>query len=234
MIPDLFWIPGPWSGRLAIAARPRGGEWLDDEANGWRRAGLDVVVSLLEEEEAAQLELALEGQAAAANGVRFVSCPIPDRGVPASTQRAVALLKDIVGALEDSKNVAVHCRQSIGRSGLIAAGALVTALPKLTAPSELSCYRSFDPALLYVLMPSLICSTDPITSHCVTSSTALMDELLGEARFPRQRIWKCSQVGIPLTHRTPTCRFGLWRITREPSRSSRSGFRPRRTAEHTW
>lgn len=127
MIPDLFWIPGPWSGRLAIAARPRGGEWLDDEVNGWRRAGLDVVVSLLEEEEAAQLELALEGQAATAHGVRFVSCPIPDRGVPASTQRAVALLKDIVGALEDSKNVAVHCRQGIGRSGLIAAGALVTA-----------------------------------------------------------------------------------------------------------
>jgi len=127
MIPDLFWIPGPWRGRLAIATRPRGGDWLDDEASGWRRAGVDLLVSLLEEEEAAQLELALEGQAAASNGVRFVSFPIPDRGVPASTPRAVALLKDMVGALEDGKNVAVHCRQGIGRSGLIAAGVLVTA-----------------------------------------------------------------------------------------------------------
>jgi protein-tyrosine phosphatase len=28
--------------------------------------------------------------------------------------------------LEDGRNVAIHCRQSVGRSGLIAAGLLVT------------------------------------------------------------------------------------------------------------
>jgi protein-tyrosine phosphatase len=126
MNPDLFWIPGPWRGRLAIAARPRGGDWLGSEASGWRQAGLDVVVSLLEEEEAAELGLEREDQAAEANRIRFVSFPIPDRGVPASTQRAVALLKDLVAALDDGRNVAVHCRQGIGRSGLIAAAALVT------------------------------------------------------------------------------------------------------------
>src|SRR5580698_6038399 len=50
---------------------------------------------------------------------------------------------------------------------------------------------------------------------------------LGERwRLPTNDEWR--QLGIPLTHRTPTCRFGLWRITREPSRSSRSDFRPRR------
>ncbi|MGA2144635.1 MAG: dual specificity protein phosphatase family protein, partial [Bryobacteraceae bacterium] len=46
---------------------------------------------------------------------------------PASTQGAVALLKDMIRALDAGKNVAVHCRQGIGRSGLIAAAALVTA-----------------------------------------------------------------------------------------------------------
>ena len=126
MNPDLFWIPGPWRGSLAVATRPRGGDWLEDEAAGWRRAGLDVVVSLLENEEAAQLDLAHEGDAAEKNGVEFISFPIPDRGVPASTPGVLALLRGIVGALEEGKKVAVHCRQGIGRSGSIAAGVLIS------------------------------------------------------------------------------------------------------------
>jgi protein-tyrosine phosphatase len=126
MSPDLFWIPGPWRGRLAVATRPRGGDWLEDEAAGWRRAGLDVVVSLLEQEEAAQLDLAHERDVAASNGVEFISFPIPDRGVPASVEAVLSLLKRIVRALETGKGVAVHCRQGIGRSGLIAAGVLMS------------------------------------------------------------------------------------------------------------
>jgi len=124
MNPDLFWIPGPWRGRLAIVTRPRGGDWLDDDATGWRQAGVDVVVSLLESAEAAQLDLLDEPRAAEANGVRFISFPIPDRGVPASVPTAASLMAKIANALEEGKNVAVHCRQGIGRSGLIAIGVL--------------------------------------------------------------------------------------------------------------
>ncbi|HVP45904.1 MAG TPA: dual specificity protein phosphatase family protein [Bryobacteraceae bacterium] len=127
MNPDLFWIPGPWHGKLAVATRPRGGDWLEDEASGWRRAGLNVMVSLLEAEEAAQLELANEGDVAESKGVHFISFPIADRGVPASTPAALLLLRNIADALEKGKNVAVHCRQGIGRSGLIAVGVLMTA-----------------------------------------------------------------------------------------------------------
>jgi protein-tyrosine phosphatase len=122
---NLFWIPGPWSGKLAISARPRGGEWLDDEICGWRRTGLDVMVSLLEPNEVTELGLAREGESAASNGIGFRSFPVPDRGVPSSTQDAIALLKDIVKALDNGKTVAVHCRQGVGRSGLIAAGVLM-------------------------------------------------------------------------------------------------------------
>ena len=126
MKPKLFWIPGPWRGRLAVASRPRGGDWLEDEISGWRKAGLDVVVSLLEKDEAAQFELGHEGDVAESKGVRFISFPIPDRGVPASTREALSLFSTIAAALEEGKNVAVHCRQGIGRSGLIAAGVLLT------------------------------------------------------------------------------------------------------------
>jgi len=122
---QLFPIPGPWNGNLAVIPRPRGGGWLEDEARGWRRDGIDIVVSMLEKEEAARLDLLEEGDAAEANGIQFISFPIPDRGVPASTAAALALMTDVAAALEQGKNVAVHCRQSIGPAGLVAAGVLI-------------------------------------------------------------------------------------------------------------
>jgi protein-tyrosine phosphatase len=125
MNPDLFWVSGPWRGKLAIAARPRGGDWLEDEAGGWQRAGVDLVVSLLEQEEAAQLELVREGDISESRNLRFISFPIPDRGVPASRPAAISLLRRVVEVLEEGKNVVVHCRQGVGRSGLVAVGAMV-------------------------------------------------------------------------------------------------------------
>lgn len=125
--PNLLWIPGPWRGRLAISTRPRGGDWLEDEVQGWRRAGVDVVVSLLEPAEEEGLQLQQEAQVVQSDGLRFVHFPIPDRGVPHSPPAAGAVLRDLLHALEQGKQVAVHCRQGIGRSGLIAAGALVMA-----------------------------------------------------------------------------------------------------------
>lgn len=122
---DLFWIPGPWRGRLAIAARPRGGDWLEDEANSWRRAGIGVVVSLLEQNEAAQLDLADEHQAVEKQAITFLSFPIPDRGIPASGDAAISVIARVAAELDAGKNVAVHCRQGVGRSSLIAAGVLV-------------------------------------------------------------------------------------------------------------
>lgn len=122
---DLFRIPGPWRGQLAIAAKPRGGDWLDGEASDWRRADLDVIVSLLETEEAVQLGLLDERRAAEGHELRFISFPIPDRGIPSSLEDALSLIGEITSQLEAGKNVAVHCRQGVGRSGLIASGVLI-------------------------------------------------------------------------------------------------------------
>ncbi len=124
MTPELFGIRGPWRGRLAIAARPRGGDWLQDEIRGLRLAGVDVVVSLLESDEAQQLDLADEANAVSVSGLRFLAFPIPDRGVPSSTSEALSLILAISDALHAGKNVAIHCRQGVGRSGIIAAGVL--------------------------------------------------------------------------------------------------------------
>jgi protein-tyrosine phosphatase len=124
---EVFWVPGPWRGRLAVVSRPRGGDWLDDETRAWREAAIDVVVSLLEPQEEADLTLAGEPASAKANRIEFRSYPIPDRGVPSSRESVAQLASEIVDALRAGRNVAVHCRQGVGRSGLIAAAVLIAA-----------------------------------------------------------------------------------------------------------
>jgi protein-tyrosine phosphatase len=127
MSAKVFWVPGPWKGRLGILPRPRGGDWLAGETSAWREAGIDVVVSLLEPDEEAELVLEGEASAAAASGIDFRQFPIPDRGVPGSNESVTELANGILQALETGKQVAVHCRQGIGRSGLIVGGVLVAA-----------------------------------------------------------------------------------------------------------
>lgn len=123
----VFWIRGPWRGRLGILPRPRGGDWLGDETRAWREAGIDVVVSLLEREEEEQLVLEAEAASAPANGIEFRPFPIPDRGVPPSQEAVAELVSRILDTLERERNVAVHCRQGIGRSALIVGAVLVAA-----------------------------------------------------------------------------------------------------------
>jgi len=125
MNPKLYWINGPWPGKLAISARPRGGDWLEDEIAGWRKAGIDAVVSLLTPQENEDLQLAAESGLAQASGLRFVALPVEDRGVPPSWDDAARALAKAGEMLGQGRNVAIHCRQGIGRSGMIAAALLI-------------------------------------------------------------------------------------------------------------
>ena len=84
MYTKLFWIDGPWKGKLAISARPRGGDWLEDEMRAWRREGVDAVVSLLTGSEDQDLGLQTERHESEANGIEFFSLPIVDRSTPAA------------------------------------------------------------------------------------------------------------------------------------------------------
>ncbi len=76
----VFWIEGPWPGRLAIVPRPRGGDWLEDEVAAWHSAGLGVVLSALTSEENAELDIDKEADLCQAQGIEFVSLPIQDQG----------------------------------------------------------------------------------------------------------------------------------------------------------
>ena len=127
MSASFYQIQNPWPGKLSIVARPRGGEWLEDEVRSWVRSGLDVIVSLLEPVEEAEFGLAQEGSLCRSMGITFHSFPIEDRGVPASPDETLTLVRELDQYLEGGKSVGIHCRQGIGRSSLIAACLLVSA-----------------------------------------------------------------------------------------------------------
>jgi len=118
---DIYWIDASLTGRLAIMARPRAGDWLVDEIDNWRNAGIDCVVSLLEPSEVHELGLAEEAGLCRGKQMAFISFPIPDRQVPSSINETLILAGALHDLIASGKAVAVHCRAGIGRSGLIAA-----------------------------------------------------------------------------------------------------------------
>jgi len=139
---ELYWVDGPWPGKLALAARPRGGDWLADEIADWRRAGIDTVLSLLTPDEEGDLDLQNEGTEVRTQGLEFVSLPIPDRQVPASEASITSALERLDTTLRSGKNAVIHCRQGVGRTGLVAACLLVTkGLNPETAVRNLSAAR---------------------------------------------------------------------------------------------
>jgi protein-tyrosine phosphatase len=122
---ELYWIPGPWSGKLAMAPRPRGGDWLSDEIASWRYAGINAVLSLLTLEEEQDLDLTRESEEVEREGLRFLSLPITDREIPSSTAALTAVTAGLERDLHLGQSVVIHCRQGVGRSGLVAACLLI-------------------------------------------------------------------------------------------------------------
>jgi|SRR5436305_10825911 len=118
---DLYWIDGPWTGKLAIFAHPRGGEWLLDEIRALKDNGLDVIVSLLTKEEDKELSLLEEKAMCETVGSEFMQFPIADVSVPASRTATLELVNTLDELLSKGRNVGIHCLAGVGRSGMIAA-----------------------------------------------------------------------------------------------------------------
>ena len=127
---DIYWIahhepPRLAHPSLAIVARPRGAFWLEDDLAILKQGGIDILVSLLEPDEAAALGLSAEGELAEKVGIHFLSYPIPDRTVPADSASFRKFIARLVEAVQSGKRVGVHCRGCIGRSTVTAASVLI-------------------------------------------------------------------------------------------------------------
>jgi protein-tyrosine phosphatase len=114
-----FWIEGKWPGRLAVSPRPRGGDWLEDEMKFWQRSGISLVVSLLEAKESRELGWEQEESLCEALGMRFRFFPVADRDIPWDDSLASNLLRELNEALTRGEGVAIHCRQGVGRAGMM-------------------------------------------------------------------------------------------------------------------
>jgi protein-tyrosine phosphatase len=111
-------IDGP--GGLAISPRPRGGDWLDDDVAALAQNGVGVLVSLLCADEARDLGLQDEAAVCAQHNIEFISLPVTDMCAPDEESDFIAEVHRLAELVAGGASVAVHCRQSIGRSGVLA------------------------------------------------------------------------------------------------------------------
>ncbi len=125
MSTNIYWINGPIPGKLAVAVRPRSGEWLEDELAGWKKEGVHLVVSLLEAKEAEALHLEKEATLCEKYSIGFISHPVPDHGVPPSAEETAALAQSLKAPLQNGKKIVIHGRSGIGRPAVIAACVLL-------------------------------------------------------------------------------------------------------------
>src|SRR5882757_9117489 len=102
---EIYQIADVPHGRLAIMPRPRAGDWLAGEIDSWRQSGMNLIVSLLEDSEIAELGLEQESDICAQVGLGFIHFPIPDRGVPASVADVSTMIQTLVQHLQEGRGV---------------------------------------------------------------------------------------------------------------------------------
>lgn len=122
---NVYWIGKLGVGRLGVMPRPRGGDWLEDEISSLKQLEVDAVVSLLESHEVADLDIVDEQKLCEAQSIEFLSFPIVDRNIPISLPEFSQFVEKVALLLDENKSVVIHCRQGVGRAGLLAACLLV-------------------------------------------------------------------------------------------------------------
>jgi protein-tyrosine phosphatase len=122
---DIYWIRHEEHPRLAIVARPRADDRLEDDLGNLKRGGIEILVSLLMPEEAVEYGLAREGEIAKRLGIQFISYPVTDSTTPTDAESFRLLITQLADAMRADKHVGVHCRGCIGRSAVMTAAVLI-------------------------------------------------------------------------------------------------------------
>lgn len=111
--------------KIGIMARPRGNDWLEDEINHLKNNGVDILVSLLEKSEIAELGLEDEEKYCLVNNISYINFPIKDRDIPQDKSLLEKFITKTILNIKDGKSVVIHCRMGIGRASIIASSILL-------------------------------------------------------------------------------------------------------------
>jgi ADP-ribosyl-[dinitrogen reductase] hydrolase len=84
-----------------------------------------ILVTLIESSERELLRIPTLIEEAASAGLEIIEFPFPDGGVPVSHEGLAILVATILAASVEHRNVTIHCRGGLGRSGLVAAACLL-------------------------------------------------------------------------------------------------------------
>jgi protein-tyrosine phosphatase len=110
---------------LAIVLCPRGGRALYADLLKLRRAGIDVLVSMLSDDQVDMLELKEEALTAKRLGMDFLHHPVPDHQIPGNPRAFRAFVDALAQRLRDGHRIGIHCWGSIGRAPLTTACTLI-------------------------------------------------------------------------------------------------------------
>jgi len=126
------WTPGFLGMTIAPGKKQKGGmtaDWDRDLQKDLSRLrneyGVDSLVSLVEEHELVSLQIPNLLDEAFKNDIDVFWFPIPDMQAPKSVKKTVSVINYIVNELKSGRNVVVHCKGGLGRTGCITACALV-------------------------------------------------------------------------------------------------------------
>lgn len=117
----IYWVDAPAVGRLAVVGRPR----TVGTFSNLKAAGIDVLVSLLESDEADDVGLADEAGYCRRAGIEFVHLPIMDHGIPIADAVIDAAVAELTGRLRRGQGVGAHCFAGLGRSPLLISALLI-------------------------------------------------------------------------------------------------------------
>ena len=103
---------------------------MEDDVAALAQHGIDVLVSLLGEDEEIELGLEHEASVCSRHNIEFLALPVPDLGKPIDSDAFIQSVHRLAVSARGGRSIAVHCRQSVGRSGLLAVSiVLASGLP---------------------------------------------------------------------------------------------------------